>query len=172
MILKKQDTKYILIESDLIQNEQEFIEKNPDYIYVEELPYSISGVYIYDKEFLPDEEADLNELKQQKLQEIEDKFNDMLNSGKFLCSKGFYVDNRRTGTKNDKDNVQSLIDLGQEPVYFKDADNNFQTLTLDDLKTIKQEMIQDGLQKYQYKWEKQQEVMEAKDINTLYEIVI
>ena len=45
-------------------------------------------------------------------------------------------------------------------------------LSLDDLRTLKQEMIQDGLSKYQWKWNKENEVMSATTIEDLIEIEI
>ncbi len=85
----------------------------------------------------------------------------------FASSLGFNVDNRRSGTKFDKDNVQSLIDIGQEPVTFKDADGNYHQLSLTELSTIKTEMIQDGLGLYQKKWNLGQQIEVSTTIDEL-----
>lgn len=89
----------------------------------------------------------LSVLKAWKLQEIKDKLLNEYQNGSFLCSLGFRVDNRRYEDKNDKDNVQSLIDLGIP--YFKDSDNLMHQLSLADMAQIKKEMSEDGLSKYQ-----------------------
>ena len=177
MILKVEDNKYILVEIFSESNpqiEQEFVEMNPEYVYEEEMPYSVSGVYIKDEngDYIPDEASELDAMKREKMDEILTKFDDMLNYGTFMSSLGFEVDNRRGNGKDDKDNVSSLIDLGQEPVYFRDHNNEFHALSMDDLRTLRQEMIQDGLSKYQWKWNKEQEVMGAETIEALLQIVI
>ncbi len=175
MILRKESEKLLLIDSDDILDEQEFVELNPEFIKVETLPYSISGIYKYDTDgvtIISNPEEDLIEFKNQRMQEIEDKFNDMMEEGTFASSLGFNADNRRSNGKDDKDNVSSLIDLGNEPVYFRDADNNFHALTIADLTTLKQEMIQDGLGKYQWKWNKESEVMGTTTISELEAVEI
>ncbi len=112
----------------------------------------------------------LSVLKTQKLQEIKDKLLNEYQNGSFLCSLGFRVDNRRYEDKNDKDNVQSLIDLGIP--YFKDSDNVMHTLTMDNMTQIKKEMSEDGLSKYQKKWALQDAVNNATTIEELQAIVI
>ena len=171
MLLRQQNDDLILVEID--ENEDEFIEINPDYIKVEDLPFCLSGYYKYqNEEIVPNQDKELEALKLQRMDEIQNKFNDLMFYGTFTSSLGFDSDNRRGGGKDDKDNVQSLIELGQEPVYFKDSDNNFHALTQENLVTLKQEMIQDGLSKYQWKWNKENEVMQATDINSLLDIII
>jgi len=173
MILRKDGDDLILIETEY-DDEDQFVALNPGFIKVENLPYSISGFYKYDIDgnIVTNDEKDLQELKRQRMMEIQDKFNDMLNEGYFESSLGFVVDNRRGNGKDDKDNVSSLIDMGQEPVYFRDHNNNFQSLTLDQLRTLKQEMIQDGLSKYQWKWNKENEIMSAETIDDVMDVII
>jgi hypothetical protein len=157
------------------EKEDEFITVNPEFIKVSILPYSISGTYMYDTDettIIVNQEKELQEYKIQKMNEIQDKFNDMTNMGTFLTSLGFVVDNRRGGGKDDKDNVGSLIALGQEPVYFKDHANAFHLLMQADLQILKQEMILDGLSKYQWKWSKENEVMGCLTIEDIVAIVV
>ncbi len=161
---------------EITEDETIFVQGNPGFISVQEdlLPYSISGYYIKqtDGTFLVDDVKELAEMKNQKMQETQDKFNDMMQFGTFTSSLGFECENRRGNNKDDKDNVASLIDLGQEPVYFKDHFNQFHSLTLANLRTLKQEMIKDGLSKYQWKWNKETEIMNAADIATLTAVVV
>ncbi len=171
MILRIDGDNLILIKEEYIEDEDLFVELNPEFIKVDTLEYSISGFYKYDgASIVTNPEKDLIELQNQKMQEVQDKFNDLMYEGTFESSLGFTADNRRGGGKDDKDNVSSLIDLGQEPVYFKDSDNQFQALTTADLQTLKQEMIQDGLGKYQWKWSKETEIMSTTlivDLNSI-----
>jgi hypothetical protein len=166
MLLRQQNQDLIQVEID--ENEDDFIEINPDYIKVSDLPFSISGYYLYSNgEIIVNQDKELEALKLQRMDEVQNKFNDLMFYGTFETSLGFVSDNRRGDGKDDKDNVQSLIELGQEPVYFKDADNNFHALTQEDLITLKQEMIQDGLGKYQWKWNKETEIMNCTSTDEL-----
>ena len=175
MILRIKGDDLILVENIPDDMQDQFVSKNTGFIKIDyELPFSISGYYKYnnDNVIIVNMEKDLEALKLQRMAEIDDKFEDLLNYGTMNSSLGFTVENRRGNNKDDKDNVSSLIDLGNEPVYFKDHDNQFQSLTLDNLRTLKQEMIQDGLQKYQWKWQKEAEVMESTSLSDLYAIII
>ena len=178
MILKQENDTLVLLDV-VTANEEEFIELNHGTFSVLELPYSISGYYKFDPEYpeditriQTDGVKDLEVLRKQKLEEIFNKFDDLMTEGSFETSLGFWTDNRRGNGKDDKDNVNSLIDLGNEPVYFRDKDGEFHSLTLDDLRTLKQEMIQDGLGKYQWKWDKEAAVVDAETVQDLREILI
>ncbi len=170
-----------LIRSDVnVDDEELFLEINPDFIKCTNIPYSISGFYKFEEgtenltppTFLINEERELEALKNMKMDEVESEFEYIMEEGSFTCSLGFNIDNRRGNNKDDKDNVSSLIDLNNEPIYFKDTDNNFQILTVDDLKIMKTEMIQDGLSKYQWKWTKQNEIMSTTTLDELDNIII
>jgi hypothetical protein len=173
MILRQlSQTSYKKIDIPKNITELEFIKINPEFIIKPDL-YSGSGYYLDNNGVLVvDSIKELEFLQAEKMRIISDKFSDMMVHGSLDTSLGFTIDNRRGDGKDDKDNVNSLIDLGNEPVYFKDTSNNFHVLTLQDLKTIKQEMIQDGLNKYQWKWQKQNEVMQSTTIDELYAIQI
>ncbi len=80
---------------------------------------------------------------------------------------GFPVDNRRSGDKFDRDNVESLIALNTDPVTFKDSNGDFHSLTLADLSILKTEMIQDGLAIYQKKWTLESQINNATTIEEL-----
>jgi hypothetical protein len=100
-------------------------------------------------------EKTIEQLYEQKRSEIISKFNNELDRGVVESSLGFPVDARRSGRHNDKDNVQTLINMGQEPVQFKCADNQFRELTLSDLQIILNELSQKWLWLYQHKFEKE-----------------
>jgi len=175
MLLRKKGINYFLIENLKLDEsgEDEFIKMNPEYEKVTNLPFSTSGVYRkINNVFIVSEEHEMKSLLDLKLSQVEDIFDTMMFSGVFTSSLGFPVDNRRSEGKNDKDNVQSLIDLQLSPVYFKDSNNEFHELTIQDLETIKMEMVQDGLAKYQWKWAKQQELAAAQSLQELENIVI
>lgn len=106
---------------------------------------------------------DFDTEKQNKLNEVSEKFLQMFKSGTFISpTLGFEVDNRRYADKFDKDNVESLIvelsDMAPgTTVQFKAVDG-FHELNLSQLETLKKEMIVDGLSKHQWKWVKENEI--------------
>jgi hypothetical protein len=174
MILRVDGINLIEIDIGEHNDEDQYVELNSGFIKVDDLPYSASGYYKYDEDnnIIVDNDKELDTLKLERMDEILVKFDELMFYGTFDCSLGFRADNRRGEGKDDKDNVQSLIDLGNEPVYFRDADNQFHALSIEELSTLKQEMIQDGLGKYQWKWNKENEVMSAATIADLQAIEI
>lgn len=174
MVLRVEGEHLLLCNIGEGNDEDEFLAVNPGFIKVDELPYSVSGHYAYDEEgnIVIDKEHELESMQLTKMDEILFKFDDLMYHGEFECSLGFRADNRRGEGKDDKDNVSSLIDLGQEPIYFRDADNGFHVLSIEQMTTLKNEMIYDGLSKYQWKWTKEMEVMSATTCEELEAIEI
>lgn len=103
----------------------------------------------------------LEELKERKLGEIRGAFESSFNTNVLNSVQGFKVDNRRSGHKHDRDNLQALISLGQFPIAFKDAEGNLQSLDQANAEALVKEMAQDGLGQYTKKWLKEAEVEEA-----------
>ena len=96
-----------------------------------------------------------NALKNVKLDEIKQSFADKMSNGVFTSSLGFNIDCRRDGTHFDKDNLDSVLDLGAFPVQWRDADNVFRTLSETDLLLLRSEMIAFGLSLYNSRWMKE-----------------
>lgn len=118
------------------------------------------------------EDITIKKLKERKVSEVKSKFTDEQANRVFTCSLGFKVNNRRSGGNFDKDNVQSLIDLGVTPIQFRDADNQFHSLTTEQLETLKNEMIQDGLGLYQQKWDLENTINNATTLEDLENLEI
>jgi len=134
--------------------ESQTLLENPELISVADINSAHSGYYSKNElnQYVPNVEKELIELKSIKLEEVANKFENELMHGVMPSSLGFTVDNRRCADKNDKDNVIGLIDLGYESIQFKDSDGEFHVLSAADLLILKSEMTQDGLMKYQTKW--------------------
>ena len=62
---------------------------------------------------------------------------------------GFTVD----GDARSRDNLAGLINIGVEPVSFRDHDNGDHSLTLDNLRTLLKEAQMNGAMLYQQKWQ-------------------
>ena len=111
----------------------------------------------------------LEDNKAEAAQYVLQWFEEQFKTGTFTSSLGFRVDNRRYGDKNDRDNVSGLLKLGI--TTFRDADGNFHNLSIEQLTTLEQEMIQDGLMKYQIKWQHEQAIQQCGDVQSVWNYI-
>ena len=86
----------------------------------------------------------------------------------FKSSLGFVVD----GDARSRDNLLGLINIGQEPVAFRDHDNGDHSLMLEDLKMLLKEAQMNGAMLYQQKWKLQKAIADAKSLKALKAIDI
>ena len=86
----------------------------------------------------------------------------------FKSSLGFVVD----GDARSRDNLSGLINIGQEPVSFRDHDNGDHSLTLDDLRLLLKEAQMNGAMLYQQKWAMQKAISDAKSLKALKAVEI
>lgn len=86
----------------------------------------------------------------------------------FKSSLGFVVD----GDARSRDNIEGLINIGAEPVSFKDHDNQLHSLSLDELKTLLVEAQKNGALLYRQKWALQAEIDACKTAKKLAAIEI
>ena len=86
----------------------------------------------------------------------------------FKSSLGFVVD----GDARSRDNLSGLINIGQEPVSFRDHDNGDHSLTLNDLRTLLKEAQMNGAMLYQQKWAMQKAIGACKSVKALKAVEI
>ena len=86
----------------------------------------------------------------------------------FKSSLGFVVD----GDARSRDNLSGLINIGQEPVSFRDHDNGDHSLTIDDLRTLLKEAQMNGAMLYQQKWAMQKAIGACKSVKALKAVEI
>ena len=86
----------------------------------------------------------------------------------FKSSLGFVVD----GDARSRDNLSGLINIGAEPVAFRDHDNGDHSLTLNDLKTLLKEAQMNGAMLYQQKWAMQKAIGACKSVKALKAVEI
>ena len=86
----------------------------------------------------------------------------------FKSSLGFSVD----GDARSRENLDGLINIGQEPVAFRDHDNGDHSLTLDNLKTLLKEAQMNGAMLYQQKWQIQSAIEKCGTLEELRAIEI
>ena len=86
----------------------------------------------------------------------------------FKSSLGFVVD----GDARSRDNLAGLINIGVEPVSFRDHDNGDHSLTIDNLKTLLKEAQMNGAMLYQQKWALQKAIGACRSIKALKAVEI
>ena len=86
----------------------------------------------------------------------------------FKSSLGFVVD----GDARSRDNLSGLINIGVEPVAFRDHDNGDHSLTLDNLRTLLVEAQKNGALLYQQKWAMQKAIGACKSVKALKAVEI
>lgn len=86
----------------------------------------------------------------------------------FKSSLGFVVD----GDARSRDNLSGLINIGVEPVSFRDHDNGDHSLTLNDLRTLLKEAQMNGAMLYQQKWAMQKAIEACRSIKALKAVEI
>ena len=86
----------------------------------------------------------------------------------FKSSLGFTVD----GDARSRDNLAGLINIGVEPVSFRDHDNGDHQLSLNDLRTLLREAQMNGVMLYQQKWKLQAKIESTKSLKALKAIEI
>ena len=86
----------------------------------------------------------------------------------FKSSLGFVVD----GDARSRDNLSGLINIGREPVSFRDHDNGDHSLTLDNLRLLLKEAQMNGAMLYQQKWAMQKAISDAKSLKALKAVEI
>lgn len=135
--------------------------KEYEFIYIKEDDKVIKGW----KEI----EVPLDILKSQKKAWIKSTFDSFYNSyGYCMSSLGFEID----ATLRSKSDVQGLIDIGEEPITFRDWNNEYHTdLTLADMEILKLDISKYGRDLYAKKWELEKAVEEAQTPEELEQIV-
>ena len=86
----------------------------------------------------------------------------------FKSSLGFTVD----GDARSRDNLSGLINIGVEPVAFRDHNNGDHSLTLDNLRLLLKEAQMNGAMLYQQKWAMQKAISDAKSLKALKAVEI
>lgn len=92
------------------------------------------------------------ELRTAALSTLNSAFTDVESGAWVQSSLGFKADANTTANTNIDGLIKSMSALGTESTLFCDYDNVFHTVTLDDLKILQLEVIQNGQALYAQKW--------------------
>jgi len=83
---------------------------------------------------------------------------------------GIEIDNRRSATHNDKDNLQVIINLGSYPITWKGTTETADITDEENALAVRAEMELDGLNKYQNKWDKETLIQTAKEESNISDL--
>lgn len=116
----------------------------------------------------PTEEELLEQAKTTKLSELNTKFSLWREDGATLVSSlGFTAD----ADEKANDDVMGLVTLGRSTV-FMDADNQPHELTIDQLKILQTEIIENGISAYEVKWAYRNAINSAETVDAVNAIEI
>lgn len=94
----------------------------------------------------------LEEIKNIRYKQIEERFNKISTTAYITSSYGFRVDANEVANRNVEGLLKVMKADNEETVLFKDYDNNFHNVTLEELEKIQLEIIKNGQNLYKQKW--------------------
>ena len=100
----------------------------------------------------------LEEIKNIRYKQIEERFNKASTSAFITSSYGFRVDANDVANRNVEGLLKVMKADNEESVLFKDYDNNFHNITLEELEKIQLEIIRNGQNLYKQKWTFQNDI--------------
>ena len=137
--------------------------------YIKEIEKSEAGKRRFQIVAVP--EPSLEEVKSQKLQELDQKFMQWYEQGATVKSSlGFVADSDARAMMDTSGLVTTLEAQPEEArgtVAFMDHDNVPHQLTLDQMKTVNLEIIQNGQSAYAQKWAYRTEIAAAETVEAL-----
>lgn len=117
-------------------------------------------------------EPTLEELRKAKLNELNSAFASVESDAWVQSSLGFKADANTTANTNIDGLIKSMTATGGETTLFCDYDNVFRAVSLDNLKTLQLEVIQNGQSLYAQKWAFREAINAAQSKEELEAVVI
>lgn len=111
-------------------------------------------------------------VRARKLNELNSLFVQAETNGTIDSSIGFKIDATERSSRDINGLIDSLEYTKEEKVMFCAADNTFHEVTLEQLKTMKMEVIQYGQELYQKKWTYREQINNAQSKEELDKIEI
>lgn len=129
------------------------------------------GTY-FDKPSEYEAEITLEDKKAGKLEILNNKFKEILETAYLLSSLGFYI-NAGERAKGDVDGIITQMEAENiETKMFMDYEDVIQVITLDEAKVLQLEIIKNGEFVYQQKWELRNRINNATTIEEVDQIQI
>ena len=114
---------------------------------------------------LATEEVPLDSLKLQKKMQVKTVFNSWLSDSTLQSSLGFAID----ANESARNSIGDLIDVlrDNEIVSFRDADNEYHDVTVEQLRVLKEEIAKNNIFAHEQKWSFERQIENAQDKNAL-----
>ena len=110
-------------------------------------------------------EPSLSALKSQKKLRVKMQFLRWQNKSRLNSSLGFVIDANSKARSSIDDLLNTLSD--SQTIKFRDANNEYHDLTVDQLKVLKSEVALNSIFAYEQKWELERQIAEAPDEDSL-----
>ena len=117
-------------------------------------------------------EATLETTKQAKFEMLSEEFAKVQESAFVTSSLGFRANAGQRAYRDVDGLITQMEEEKLEYVNFRDYDNIFQPITLDEAKTLKLEIIKNGQSIYLQKWNMENEINDAETIDDVNNILI
>lgn len=112
----------------------------------------------------------LEKAKASKLMEINAAFTQAEKTGIILSSVGFHIDANERANRDTEGLITFMEFKGESTTYFCGADNTMYQVSLDDIKTMRLEIIAQGQKLYNIKWALREEINKASSIEELQDV--
>lgn len=116
-------------------------------------------------------ELSLDEIKKTKRDELNHAFRKALETAHCLSSTGFMVNADDTASRNVQNLITSMQASGQENIRFRDYENVFHDITLEQLHTLQLDIIAHRQAMYARKWACEEKILAEKTSDLLSEII-
>ena len=94
----------------------------------------------------------IEEIKTLRMQEIARKFDEISETAHVMSSVGFYIDANEKANRDIEGLIKVMKADGTESELFRDYNNEFHSVTLEQLETMQIEVIKNGQYIYKQKW--------------------
>lgn len=129
------------------------------------------GTY-FEKPLVTEDETSFEYKKKAKLELLNHRFELETKDAYILSSLGFKVDANTTANTNVDGLIKSLSATGVDKITFCDYDNQYHEVSIEDLKVIQLEIIQNGQALYAQKWYYRDKINSASSVEEIEHINI
>lgn len=129
------------------------------------------GTY-FEKPVITEDENSFDYIKKSKLELLSHRFDLSAKDAYVISSLGFKADANTTANTNVDGLIKSMSAAGTKEITFCDYDNQYHQVSLEDLKTLQLEIIQNGQAMYAQKWYYRDKINSASSVEEIERINI
>lgn len=157
---------------DIFQDDENYSKRaewcNNNGCYIEEIEKDEEGNRQFQIKKIEIVEPTLEEVKTNKLKELSELTDKIFNSSEtyLTSSLGFRINARSKALED----INSLIVLGDEVIYFNDFDDLIHELSVEQLEILQKEVIRNGQSIYNQKWNYRKQIKDSKTVDEIKNI--